>query len=454
MYISKAVFLLGIFLSFSAIAEEKLPDNFFHSQLENGLEVLVIEDNSVPLATIEIVVRNGAYTESPEFDGLSHLYEHMFFKANKDLPSQEDFMDRGNELGLQWQGTTSLERVNYYFTLSNRLVEEGLDFMNSAIRYPLFMEEEMKNENPVVAGEFQRNESNPVFYLQDDMSKALWGDLYSRKNTIGDYDIIFSATPEKMRSIQEKYYYPNNSMIVIAGDVDHKKIVPMVEKIYGDWQPSDFDPFQKWPIPEFEPLTEDHTYITVNENTRVPIMLMGWHGPDLRHDKEATYAADVFTFILSQNSSKLQQELVDAGLAYNVGLSYVTCKYVGPINLFLVLNPARMQEAIAKLNEHILMWNSDDYFTDEQLETAKTLLAVGDAYGKEATSEFMHTVTYWWASESIEYYTSYVENLNKVTREDVRRYVNTYIINKPRVTGVLLSPDMRDQMVYQTIGLK
>ena len=91
----------------SLFAGENLPSNFHHTQLDNGLEILVIEDNSVPLATIEICVHNGAYTEDPEYDGLSHLYEHMFFKANKDIPSQEAFMDRVNELGISFNGTTS-----------------------------------------------------------------------------------------------------------------------------------------------------------------------------------------------------------------------------------------------------------------------------------------------------------------------------------------------------------
>jgi len=282
------LFLIGIILSFSVSAENELPENFFYKTLENGLEVLVIEDNTVPLATIEIVVRNGSYTESAEFDGLSHLYEHMFFKANKDLPSQQGFMDRGNELGLSWNGTTSVNRVNYFFTMSNLLLVEGLEFMNSAIRYPLFLEEEMKNENPVVAGEFQRNESNPFFYLQKDMDRHLWGDLFSRKNTIGDYEVILSATTEKMKTIQAKYYYPNNSMLVVAGDVNHKEVFTLANEIYGDWEACDFDPFEKWPIPEFEPLTEDATYVTINENTRVPIMMMGWHGPDTRNDIKAT----------------------------------------------------------------------------------------------------------------------------------------------------------------------
>jgi zinc protease len=444
--------MAGMLFTNTAVAGDKLPSNFFLDTLENGLEILVIEDNSVPLVTIEVVVRNGAYTETDEYDGLSHLYEHMFFKANKDIPNQEAFMDRVSELGLAWQGTTSTDRVNYYFTCSSLLVEEGLDFMNSAIRYPLFLEEEMKKENVVVAGEFQRNESNPVFYLQDDMSRALWGQHYSRKNTIGNYDIILSATPEKMRTIQDKYYYPNNSMLVVAGDVDHEDIFPMAESMYGDWEPSDFDPFEKWPVPEFDPLTEDQTYITVNENTRIPIIMMGWHGPDTRNDVAATYAADVFSFIVGQGASKLQQELVDAGLALGVSLSYATNKYTGPINLLLAPAPGKAREAMNKLNEHIEMWNSDDYFTDEQLQTAKTLLAITDAHNREATSEYVHTITYWWASADIYYYTNYVENLQAVSRDDIKRYVDTYIIGQPRVTGILVTEEMRDQFVYDAIG--
>ncbi len=187
-----------------ATAQKNLPSNFHMTKLENGLEILVIEDNSVPLATIEICVHNGSYTEDHDYNGLSHLYEHMFFKANKDLPSQEQFLARINELGITFNGTTSNERVNYFLTLSNAKVNEGLTFMNSAIRYPLFLQEEMKKENPVVDGEFQRAESNPVFWLLKDMDKKLWGDNFSRKNTIGNHDIILSATPEKMRIIQEK----------------------------------------------------------------------------------------------------------------------------------------------------------------------------------------------------------------------------------------------------------
>ena len=83
----------GLLFALPVFAHEAyvLPNGYFWEKLPNGLEVLVIENSKVPLATIEIAVKNGAYTEGPEFSGLSHLFEHMFFKANRDYPDQAKF---------------------------------------------------------------------------------------------------------------------------------------------------------------------------------------------------------------------------------------------------------------------------------------------------------------------------------------------------------------------------
>jgi len=426
-------------------AQKSLPDNFHLSKLSNGLEVLVIEDHSVPLATLELCVRNGAYTETDEYDGLSHLYEHMFFKANRDYPAQELFMEKVQEMGAQFNGTTSTNRVNYFITVTNPKLEEGLKFLNSAMRYPKFDKEEMKKENLVVDGEFERAESNPYFFLNQEMSKTLWGKHYSRKNTIGDHDIIKTATPEKMQIIKEKYYYPNNTLLAVAGDVDPAEVLKYAESIYGDWEPCDFDAFEKWPIPEFDPIKEDIRFIYENENTRQPFILMSWHGPDTRNDVKATYTADVFSYILSQKTSKLQQDLVDSGLAFAVNEYYQTDRYTGPIGIVIVPNPEKMEEAIKKIYEHIDMWDNDDYFTDEQLQTAKDLLKISDAYSQEKTSSFVNSVTYWWAVADIEYYVNYGENLDKVTREDIKAYVNRYIKGKPHATGIMVTKEMREQ---------
>ena len=178
--------LVGLVIGLSAVAQPKLPKNYHWQKLENGLEVVVIENRKVPLATIEIAVRNGAYTEGPEYSGLSHLFEHMFFKANKDYPDQEKFIKRTEELGMIWNGTTGDERVNYYFTFDKDSLDAGLRFMNAAIRYPIYRTEDMQKERPVVDGEFQRGESDPGFQLWIDVGKRTWGELFTRKNALGD----------------------------------------------------------------------------------------------------------------------------------------------------------------------------------------------------------------------------------------------------------------------------
>ena len=204
--------------------------------LANGLHVIVVENHAVPLVTVELDVKNGAYTQTPEFEGLAHLYEHMFFKANKTIPSQERYLQRTRQLGAQWNGTTSDERVNYFLTLGVDSVRAGMQFMEDAVRYPLFLQEELVRERPVVTGEFDRNEANPYFQLNRAMDTLLWTPAYySHKNTIGDRQVILSTTPEKMREIQHRYYVPNNSALILAGDVTPANGFRLATEIFGDW---------------------------------------------------------------------------------------------------------------------------------------------------------------------------------------------------------------------------
>src|SRR3982751_6155382 len=117
--------------------------------LPNGLEVIAVENRGVPLVTIEADVKNGSFTQGPQFEGLSHLYEHMFFKANKKYPRPDDFVARASELGAEFNGTTSEERVNYYLTVPTDSVEGGMRFIASALIDPLFLKEELEREREV-----------------------------------------------------------------------------------------------------------------------------------------------------------------------------------------------------------------------------------------------------------------------------------------------------------------
>ncbi len=307
------------FLSISGFGQPRLPENYYWEKLPNGLEVVVIENNKVPLVKIEIAVKNGAFTEDSNYNGLSHLFEHMFFKANKDYTDQEKFLKRTQELGAAWNGTTSDEQVNYFFTFAKDSLVAGLEFMNAAIRFPIYRVEDMQKERPVVDGEFQRGESNPTYLLYFASLKKLWGDLYTRKNAIGIHEIINTATPEKMMVIKNKYYFPNNSMLVICGDVKHEDAFAKAKAIFGSWESSGSDPILKYPIPEFKPLAATQYFVMESTLAQTPIEFYFWQGPDTRYDSAGTIAANVFCTILGLNSSKWNQALVDKGLASQAG---------------------------------------------------------------------------------------------------------------------------------------
>lgn len=428
-----------------ATAQPKLPQNYYWQKLDNGLEVVVIENHKVPLATIEIAVKNGAYTEGPEYSGLSHLFEHMFFKANKDYPDQEKFIKRTKELGAIWNGTTGDERVNYFFTFDRDSLDAGLKFMNAAIRFPIYREEDMQKERPVVDGEFQRGESDPGFQLWIDVNKRCWGDLFTRKNAIGDHNIINTATPEKMMIIKDKYYFPNNSILVICGDVDHEEAFQLAKNIYGDWKSSGFDPHEKYPIPEFKPLEKTDYNVKVSSIAETPYMMMQWMGPDYRHDSAATIAADVFSAVLNLNSSKWQQALVDKGLATYADVTYQTCKYVGPVQTFIVPNPQKLKECYEEAMKQIKMFGDNDYITDDQLQTAKDNLRRNKIRNEEKPSQLPHSLTFWWCSTSLDYSTNYNDNMQKITRADIQRYVKKYVVDKPFVAGLIINDAMNKQ---------
>jgi zinc protease len=441
-------FLLSLVTSI-LFAQKKLNDNMYLTTLPNGLDVLVVEDNSVPLATIMITCKNGAYTETPQFNGLSHLYEHMFFKANKDYDSQEEFFDRVSELGMQFNGNTSFENVNYFFTLPSYNLKQGLKFMNSAIRYPKFDAKEMAKENTVVDGEFQRHESNPGYALSDAMAHHMWGDLYSRKNTIGDHKVINSATPAMMDSIKNKYYYPNNSLLTVAGNVKHEDVFKDAEKIFGGWKASGFDPFKRWPIPEFKPLEKNDYFVVESNLAKIPSIMIEWQGPDTRNDIQATYAADVFSYIINENSSKLNKALVQSGLATQVNIGYLTLSHVGPIVLNIVPNPGKIKECLEEVKKQLTLWDKDDYLTDEQIETAKLKLEVKKAREEEVTTDFVHVLSFWWSAASLDYFLGYHDNLHKVSRADMQAYVRKYIKDKPYCAGLLINPELKEKVMPQ-----
>jgi len=450
---------------------------FVNKKLANGLEVIVLPDTSVPIVTVELAVRNGSFTEPPELNGLSHLFEHMFFKTNNAalLKLCEEMLGTGRTspactapmklkpqigdvsylrnietLGISYNGSTREEVVNYFFTTTSPYLATAIRVINDAVRYPLFDEKELDDEKRVVIGELDRQEANPFFYLFRAVNDKLFYKYPTRKNPGGTRETVASATTEKMKTIQARYYFPNNAALVVTGDVKPEDVFRQAEQIMGSWEKRPVDPFKEFPLVEHPPLPKSEAIVIekktgeAEQSTDQNVFInIGWQGPSIGKDDKATYAADVFSYILQQPDSRFQRNLVDSGLASSASINYYTQRNVGPITVFLVTTPEKAKAALKAAYAEIAQFTSTGYFTDEELENSKTILENNDLFDREKPSEYAHTLGFWWSSTGIDYFRGYHSSMGAITRADINRYVTTYIHGKPHVGIALVAPESK-----------
>ena len=432
-----------------AAAPVGVANSFIRSKvLANGLEIIVYEDHTVPLITLEFVTRAGSFVETPEESGLSHLDEHMFFKSNLATKNHEPYLDHIDEMGITYNGSTYEEHAEEFVTTLTANLPVAIRYLRDAARYPLFDPDEVYAERQVVISELDRNDSNPYAQINREMSARLFYQYPNRKEPGGSRDVVGRATPEQLRSFYTTYWVPNNSALVVTGDITPEDAFKEAELFFGDW-PRAEDPFVKNPMVQHPPLIKSSAAVLQGPIQNV-VAEIGWQGPSIGKDNAATYTADVFSYILRQPNSRFQKALVDSGLVTAVDFGYYTQRAVGPIHLVLQTTPGKARAALKAVQNEIAHFGDPDYFTDRELRDAKVLLGVEDLFRREKPTEYSDDLSFWWASTGIEYFKGYQQSLAAVTRADISRYLNTYILGKPRVSLVLLSSETQQRIQLKT----
>src|SRR6185436_15695863 len=199
------------------------------------------------------------------------------------------------------------------------------------------------------------------------------------------------------------------------------------------------------PIPPIPPLAKD-TAVIVEQPIGTVVVMLQWQGPGAGKDPAATYAADVFSDVLNQPGSRFQRRLVDSGLFHSIGVNYYTLNNVGPITIEGETSPDKLRAALGALREEIQKLNDPEYFSAAELSATKQHRIVGTMMGLERASGFAHQIGFWWAVTGLDYFLGYVDTMAKQTPSDLQSYAAKYIIGKPHVTGVLLSPAMRQAL--------
>jgi zinc protease len=414
-----------------------------HHVCPDGLEVIVSEMHGSPLVTVEIAAHEGAMTEDVKYSGVSHLYEHMFFKGNAVQPDQTAFMQRMRAIGMQFNGTTDNERVNYFFTTSSDHLADQMTFMRDAIATPLFDPKELERERVVVTGEIDRNESTPSYYLEHEVEKRLFWKYPTRKDPLGLRSSVLAATVDMMKTIQHRYYVPNNSVLVITGDVKADDVFAMADQLYAKWPKAD-DPFKAFPIPEQAPLRGSEV-VLVAQPVEDLNAVMSWQGPStIGPTVKDTYAADLLATLVGEPGSKFQKDLVDSGACVSAGLWYYTQRHTGATGVGFEATPDKIDACVSAVWAELPKVKAADYFTDDELKNAAHRIEVGRAQGRETTNGRAHSITSAWAMSTLDYDAGYDENVKAVTRDGIAGFLDRWVLGKPFVFGAMASQKQLD----------
>jgi zinc protease len=410
--------------------------------LANGLRVIVVPNPTVPLVTIQVTIRNGAFTQLTQGDeGVPHLLEHMLFR------SFSSFFSEASKLNAGANGTTSDETVTYYLTLPSSNLDGGVKLLADLMRSPRFEKDALESEQKVVRGELERAVSNPAYLLHAMVDQKLWGQGWGRKNAIGNILTINGADTDRLKKMYERFYVPNNSAVVFSGDVSAADAFASAGRRFSSWRRGN-DPFEGLamaPMPELA----SHQEVIVNLEANDVTMLIRWQGPSVATDPASTYAADVFASIVNDPVSDFQVRLVDSGLFQSISMDYQTRAHVGPISINALTTPDQVAAASAALRAELDRFSDPGYVTSELIEIAKKRREVDWAMAMETPSSMADFVGDMWSIAGLDYTRGYLGTMQAQTEADVEKFVARYISNRPRVTGIMLSPATRREIGSQ-----
>src|ERR1700730_2655186 len=273
--------LLGCFLAlmlFAVPAVHASPEPpVTEATLDNGLRVLVLEDHRNPIATIQIWYKVGSRNEIPGATGLAHFLEHMMFKGTRTY-GKGQFAQVVEENGGQDNAFTSHDVTSYYVNIAADRVDFILGIEADRMRKLLLDAKEIDSERQVVAEERRtRTEDDPDGYLSEEFLAAAYKAHPYGWPVIGWMEDIARITPLELRAFYDRYYQPNNALLVVVGDVEARRIVGRVREIFGKIPRAPAPP----PMLVAEPPQRgDRGPLARRPDPRSPIVYIGFHVPN------------------------------------------------------------------------------------------------------------------------------------------------------------------------------
>ncbi len=424
-----------LLLSCSAFAQT----TFQSKTLDNGLTIYVKEDHRAPVLITEVWYKIGSSYESTGDTGISHLLEHMMFKGTPKYGLGE-FSRLIAENGGQENAFTYDDFTAYYQQLAADKLPLSFELEADRMRHLNLNSADFNKEIKVVREERRwRTDNNPLGKMVEQFLSQAYVALPYHNPTVGWPADLHNITVEDLRAWYQRWYAPNNAFVVVVGDVKANDVFSLAQKYFG--------PLKSMTLPAAKPQLEldnpGARRIQLSIPAQVPMLMIGYNVPTIISDKNSLdpYALDVLSNILAGgDSARLQQNLVrHQTLASSIDINYELYKRFS--SLFVIeavpqkgVNLAALEKAI---RTQIKVLQQKPVSTAE-LEKVKRNVIANNVYQQDSIKSLAETVgTLTAVGSDWHEIDHYVEEVQKVTPQDVQRVAQRYLIPSQETVGVL-----------------
>jgi zinc protease len=426
----KIKFLIVLFLCAAVISAQKKIE-FEEYDLDNGLHVILHQDNSTPIVAVTILYHVGSKDEDPERTGFAHFFEHLMFEATENINRGE--IDKlVQSAGGSFNANTSFDRTFYHIVLPSNQLELGLWIESERLLHAKIDSIGVETQRNVVKEERKQRLDNQPYgsILEETFSHAYTVHPY-RWTPIGSAQYIDQASLEEFIEFYQTYYVPGNATLSIAGDIDIDETKELIDKYFSEI-PAGTKEIKRPDV--VEPKRTVEVRDTVYDNIQLPAVIHAYHIP--AQGTEDYYAINMLTTLLAQGQgSRLNKEVVDKKQkAVYSGAFPLALEDPGLFLTFAIANQGITADDLEAAFQIELDKVKKDLITENEMQKLRNQVE-SDIVSSNARVEGI--------AESLANYHVYfgdanlinteIEKYMRVTREDIKRAAEVYLANENRI---------------------
>ncbi len=441
------IILLIIVILLGGVEFSLSKDRFRQFSMDNGLKVILEENNTSPVVALQIWVKVGSADENDEEAGICHFIEHMLFKGTDKRKVREAAREI-ESLGGTINAYTSYDQTVYHITIASRYAETGLDILSDAIQHSTFDPLEFEREREVILEEIRRGEDDPSKRLFRQTMTTLYQQHPYRRPVIGYQNTIRSIQRNQMVTFFKKWYVPNRMVFIAVGDFNTDEMEGKVRNAFKEFKTSPGSPPHRIP----EPNQKETRTILSHGNFKETYLQIAFPIPSARD--EDTPALDALSQVLGggEPSRLVQKVKLEMGLVHSIYASSYTPKDPGAFIIGGTLPAENVGRALEAILEEVNRLRTEGV-TPEELHRVKVNIESDLIYNRQTVQGQAGKIGYYEVTAGdVQFEKEYMRRIALLQNEDIQKVLKKYF--KPlQLTISILAPNEKTDF-FKNLSLK